>query len=243
MEKKLYEKVPKMVNGHFKIQAIDINTNKVIYEYEDDNKVVVWVHKYFADAVFGFNPPDIDKFRIHAFALGTDGEDETNSKLREIADDQTQLYSEYNFWNAKYYPPENSYVYQVTFDKPASETFEYVNKLNEGPTWPHIYGEPKSYRGEPKNYEDELEAGMSVKRGFSNGVLSTEIYIGKLAGNGHPAWDNPVKYSEAAFYMTDGATEDGRSLGTLFSMKTFPGLPKSDQCVIKINWALDFNIS
>ena len=236
----LNEKVKKLVTGHFKIEKIE--NDKVIESYEETNKVVIWVHKYFADAVFGLTPPDIDYFRIHAFAIGTDGEDEVNGKIREISDTQTRLYSEDNFWQAKYQPPENSYVYQATFGKPITDTFGDVNKTNEGATWPHLYGEPKSYRGEPMNSEDELEAGLNVKRGFSNGVLSQEFYLGKLAGNGHPAWDNPVKFSEAALYMTFGATDLGDSLGTLFSMKTFPGMTKTDQCVIKISWSLSFNL-
>lgn len=238
----LSELVPKMVKGHFKIEVIDPDTNEIIKSHEDNNKVLIWVHQYFADAVFGLNPPDIDSFRIHALALGTDGEDTENNKLREIEDDRTQLYSEDNFWSAKYYPPENSYVYQCTFDKPTTDQFTYVSKLNEGATWPHEYGIPIDYRGDPKNYEDELEAGMSIQRSFGGGVLHQEIYIGKLAGNGHPMWTNPVEFSEAALYMPLGATEAGESLGTIFSMKVFPGMPKSEQCVIKITWDLDFNI-
>ncbi len=238
--KTINERIPKLVKGYFKITVEE--DGKSIYEYEEENKVVIWVHELFASAVFGFNPPDIDYFRIHSFALGTDGEDEIQNELREIKDNQTQLYSEENFWTANFDIPEKSYVYQATFSKPLSENFSYAIKTDEGSTWPQQYGRPLDYRGTPKNTEDELEAGISIMRGFSNGILSQEIYLGKLAGNGHPAWDNPVKYNEAALYMTFGATEDGDSLGTLFSAKTFPGMPKSESCVIKIQWNLDFNI-
>jgi hypothetical protein len=55
-------------------------------------------------------------------------------------------------------------------------------------------------------------------------------------------WDVGPKFSEAALYMTEGATELGDSLGTLFSMKTFPDMPKTEGCVIKIQWDLDFNL-
>jgi len=240
MKKNISEKVKKLVKGYFKIESINPETNEIIDSFEDENKVVVWVHDYFANAVFGLNPPSIDYFRIHAFALGTDGVDDLHDKVKPIENDQTKLYSEANFWDGKYYPPEKSYVYQVTFDKPITDTFGYVNKKNEGATWPHLYGEPKSYRGEPMNTDDEIEAGLSVQRGFSNGVLTQEFYLGKLAGNGHPMWDDPVKFNEAALYMTFGSTEYGDSLGTMFSMKTFPGLAKSDQCVIKISWNLSF---
>jgi len=242
---KIKEKIPKMVNGYFKIELMDANTNEIIDSYEENNKVLIWVYQYFGESVFGYIPPDIDKYRIHALALGTDGEVVTSTDItpKDIPINKSRLYSEDNFWESKLDPPENSYVYQVTFSKPSSYDFEYVNKLNEGPTWPHISNNPKTYRGEPWNYEDEIEAGISVRRGFQNGILSQEIYLGKLAGNGHPMWENTVRYSEAALYMTDGATEDGEFLGTIFSMKTFPGMPKTDSCVIKITWNLDFNLN
>ena len=242
MKKDLTEKIPKLVQGHFKIELIDEKTGEILKKHEDNNKILIWVYRYFAESVFGLNPPDIDDFRIQAFSLGTSGEYPLGGGTKPIDINQEQLFSEYNFWNDDLIPPEESYVYQVTFDKPSSENFEYVQKLNEGATWPHQNGIPLNYRGTPLNYEDELEAGVSIKRGFSNGILSQEIYIGKLAGNGHPAWGSTVTYSEAALYMPLGKTDKGDSLGTIFSMKTFPGMPKSESCVIRIQWDLDFNL-
>lgn len=232
--------VPKMVEGNFRIEVIE--DEKIIYEYEDKNKILIWVHEYFANAVYGMTPPDIDNFRIHAFALGTNGEYPLNGGTKPIENDRKRLYSEDNFWNMIHYPPEESYVYQVTFDKPEVPSEHLVTKISEGTTWPHLYGNPIEYMGTPKNYEDEIEAGVTIERSFDNGILTNEIYLGKLAGNGHPMWENPVKFSEAAFYMTDGATENGDKLGTMFSMKTFPGMPKTEHCVIKIQWTFNFNI-
>jgi len=153
------------------------------------------------------------------------------------------MFSENNFWSWNYYPPEKAYVYQVTFNKPSTKDLTYAYKLNEGATFPHDAGVPKQYRGPAYNDEKELEASVSIKRSFQNGIITNEIYIGKLAANGHPMWDTPPKFSEAAFYMTIGTDEvTGNPLGTLFSMKTFPEMPKSEQCVIKIQWDLDFNL-
>jgi hypothetical protein len=73
-------------------------------------------------------------------------------------------------------------------------------------------------------------------------ILKQSIYLGKLAGNGHPMWENAPEFSEAALYLTTGATKSGDSLGTLFSMKTFPKMKKTSACVIKIQWDLDFQI-
>ncbi len=245
MNTEIKEKIPKMVNGYFKIELIDADTNEIIDSYEENNKVLIWVYQYFSESVFGYAPPNIDDFRIHSIALGTDGEVVTSTDVtpKDIPIDQHYLFSEENFWNGNHTPPENSYVYQVTFSKPSSYDFKYADKMNEGATWPHISNNPKNYRGDPWNYEDEIEAGISVRRGFQNGILSQEIYLGKLAGNGHPMWENAVRYSEAALYMTDGATEDGRTLGTIFSMKTFPGMVKTDACVLKITWNLSFEIN
>lgn len=238
-----YEKVPKLVNGYFKIQVEDLDGN-ILQEHEEHNKVLVWVHQMFSNLVFGYEPnlSAIDDFRIHAFAIGTDGVD-SEGIPKKIENDREQLYSEENFWKMNYYLGENAYVYQVTFDKPQTEDLSFVYKLNEGTTFPQDGGVPKNYRGPAYNDETELEASVTIKRSFQNGILTNDIYIGKLAGNGHPMWDEPAKFSEAAFYMTVGTNETtGDPLGTIFSMKTFPEMPKSEQCVIRINWTMDFNI-
>ena len=236
----ILEKIPKMVQGYFKIEVIE--NDKVIQEYEDYNKVLVWVYKQFGEAVYAYNPPACDDFRISCFALGTDGLTSDNTP-KDIPVDKKRLDSEDNFWNIQYWPPEKSYVYQVTFAKPSSYDKHLVLKENEGATWPHIYSDPVRYRGKPLNYDDELEAGMAIQRSFSGGILKQEFYLGKLAGNGHPAWDDPVKFSEAALYMPVGSTEQGDYLGTMFSMKTFPEMTKTLSCVIKITWDIDFNIN
>jgi hypothetical protein len=238
-QEQFYERIPKTVKGYFKIELIE--DDKVIYEYEEQNKVVMWVYQMFGDEVFGFNPPDPDDFRIHSFALGTNGIDGDN--LKEVANNQTRMFSEDKFWDGQHFPPEESYVYQVTFAKPTGTNLQYAYKIDEGATWPHYDGSPIEYRGPAYNNEEEIESSVTIKRSWENNILHQEIYVGKLVGNGHPMWDNPPPYSEAALYMTPGATKDGDQLGLLFSMKTFPAMKKSDACVIKITWDLDFNLN
>jgi hypothetical protein len=233
------EKISKYVKGYFKIELL--KDDEVLYEYEDKNKVLIWVYKNFSNTVYGFNVPDIDDCRIHAVALGTDGV-ELNGSLKEIQYDRKRMYSEDRFWTGDFFLGEKSYVYQATFGRPSSEGTHYAFKYNEGTTFPHHAGSPKNYRGQAYNDIEEKEAGLSIERYFANNTIYQTIYLGKLAGNGHPMWDNPPKFSEAALYMTSGATESGDYLGTLFSMKTFPEMPKTDGCVIKIQWNLDFNI-
>jgi hypothetical protein len=239
----LYEKVPKLVKGFFKIETINANTGEVINSYEEQNKVVIWVYELFSKSVYGYTPevPNIDDFRIHSLALGTNGMN-PDGTLKDISNTQERLYSEDNFWNMNLYPENQSYVYQVTLDKPSTNDEHYAFKLNEGATYPHDGGTPKEYRGTPYNNEEGIESSVTIKRSFHNNILKQEIYMGKLVGNGHPMWDNPPKYSEAALYMTPMATPSGDYLGLMFSMKTFPEMPKTENCVIKIQWDLDFNI-
>jgi hypothetical protein len=185
------ERVKQTVKGHFKIQVVNPDTNEVIDSYEDYNKVVVWVYKYFGEAVYGNIPPEIDKFRIHSFAIGTDGIDQ-NGRLKDISDNQKQMFSEIKFWKGAVPIEEerHAYVYQISFDKPDTYTDNYAYKTDEGATYPAYSNVPKDYRGHPYNELDELEGCVSMKRSFENGVLKQHIYVGKLAGNGHPMWED-----------------------------------------------------
>jgi len=243
----LDEKIPVLVKGHFKIQSIDAKTGKVLQEYEDYNKVVIWVYQMFASIVYGYSDtslPEIEDFMIHSFAIGTNGV-EPNGELKPIEYNSTKLYSETNFWDTPDYTGEerNAYVYQATFAKPSTVDTHFSTKYNEGATYPAwSLGEPKAYRGTPYNSEHGVNGALSIRRSFSNSILRQEFYLGTLAGNGHPMWDEAPEFSEAALYMPKNATAKGDSLGTLFSMKTFPKMKKTDACVIKINWNLDFSI-
>ena len=237
----LKERVKKTIQGHFKIQVIEDGV--VIDSYEDYNKIVVWVYNLFGRSVYGYQPPDIDEYRIQAFAIGTDGAT-ADGIIKDIANDQKKMYSEINFWDNPNYTGEerNAYVYQATFTKPGTNDPHFAYKINEGATYPAWgLGSPKDYRGEAYNEEDSLEGCLSIRRSFQNSVLKQEIYLGKLAGNGHPMWEEAPEFSEAALYMPEG-TASGDSLGTMFSMKTFPKMKKTDACVIKINWDLDFSL-
>jgi hypothetical protein len=244
MERTLTERVKKVVQGHFKIQVVNPDTGEVLDSYEDYNKVVVWVYRYFGEAVYGFEPPDIDKFRIHSFAIGTNGVDEYG-RLKEISDNQKQMYSEMKFWEGDVPSEEQrqAYVYQISFEKPSDNDEHYAFKTDEGATYPAYSNRPKDYRGHPYNDIHEIEGCISMKRSFQNGVLKQHIYVGKLAANGHPMWEKFPEFNEAALFMPEGTAESGNPLGTLFSMKTFPSMMKSPECVIIIDWDLDFRLN
>ena len=233
----------KMVTGHFKIQLIDAKTNKVIKEHKETNKVMIHIYEMFSEAVYGYIQPNIDDFAIQAIALGTDGVD-SEGIPKDIDPNRENLYSEENFWNYQIYPEQKAYVYQATFTLPTTYSLHKAYKIDEGATFPHYSGEPVAYRGTPYNSEDNEEAGVTIEREFSNNILKQSITLGKLAGNGHPMWDELPKYSEAALYCGESyKTEKGDKLGLIFSMKTFPEMPKSEECLIKIQWDLDFNIT
>jgi hypothetical protein len=237
------ERVPKIVEGNFKIETIDAETGEIIESYEDKNKVVIWVYEMFSKSVYGYHPsmPKIEDFAITAFALGTNGQ-EADGSLKPIDNHQLRLYSEEDFWNGNYDEENKAYVYQITFEKPTQTDEHYAVKTDEGATFPQENGRPIAYRGQPWNDEEMIEAGVSIKRSFSNNVIHQEIYVGKFAANGHPMWDTPPKFNEAALYMSPTRTEDGRYLGLMFSMKTFPAMTKTEKCIIKITWDLNFQI-
>jgi len=233
------EKIPQMVNGYFKIEVKDKH-GKILNSYEDKNKIMVWIHEMFSDAVYGYNPPNIEDFIITTIALGTDGID-SNGIPKDLPNNMQRMYSEDNFWNYNVYAPEKAYVYQATWDTPQTDIYGSVEKLNEGATVPHMGGVPLYYRGNPVN-DEESYAGLKVYRGFSNGILQQKFILEVFSGNGHPMWAQGPGYSEAALYTKKGATESGEYLGTMFSMKTFPEMIKTEDCVISIQWDLDFNI-
>jgi hypothetical protein len=241
-ENNLNETIPKMVEGHFKIEKFDLEGN-LLEEYEDKNKVVIHVYKYFLWSVYANWSVNVDHFRIHAFALGTDGVNQ-NGTLKGIDKNRNRLYSEANFWDGRLEPQDKAYVYQMTFNKPDTTGTHYAFKTSEGTTFPHNNGVPINYRGTPYNDEDEIEGSLTMRRNMDSNTMTIhqEIYLGKLAGNGHPAWTSPPEYSEAALYMPQGMTTSGSSLGTMFSMKTFPAMAKTEDCVIKITWDLSFII-
>jgi hypothetical protein len=133
-------------------------------------------------------------------------------------------------------------VYQVNFRPPTTDNFVVADKISEGATFPTHNGYPVDYIGDPYNNPDYKEAGITITRGYNNQYLRQEIYIGKYAGNGEPDWENRPKFSEAAFYVNYGRTPDGRRLGHPISFKTFPEMTKTEDCVIRINWDLNFHL-
>jgi hypothetical protein len=233
-----YERVPKMVQGYFKITQKDRKGN-ILYEYEDKNKIMVWTHKMFGELIYGYEPPPPEDFFIHCVALGTDGIEESGAP-KEITADRTRLFSEEKFWNLDLYPENKAYVYQATWGKPTTNDYGYITKLNEGANFPHDEGRPIYYRDEPFN-DPYTYVGLKVQRGYADGILTQDFVLEIFSGNAHPIWDVGPRFSEAALYSAAGAREDGKSLGTMFSMKTFPEMIKSEDCIIEINWTLDFN--
>jgi hypothetical protein len=223
--------------GEFGIQLIDTNTNKVIQEYKEKNKIMSKIYWWNSLLIYGNRNnfrPSIDDFIIHSIALGSDGVD-TNGVPKKIDVHRKNLFSEENFWNGSS-DLKRSYVYQATWKQPEKNEEHYAFKTDEGTTIPDV----TKYRGPAFNDEKYKDAGLFIKRSYVNSILHQEFYLGKFAGNGKHDWGY-AEYSEAALYMKRGATENGSSLGSIFSMKTFPKMKKTPSCVIKINWDIHFN--
>ena len=219
--------------GDFKIELIE--DDKVIQKYEEKNQIMNPIFNWTSRTVYGGGlwKPKIEDFMIHCVVLGTDGVDEFNNP-KKINPWRDNLFSEENFWENSY-DQKKSFLYQATFKQPDTLDEHYAEKLNEGPNIPDI----TQYRGRAFNDPKYKEAGLFIKRSYDHQTIRQEIYLGKFAGNGPASW-NGVDYSEAALYLTRGATELGDKLGTIFSMKTFPKMKKTDSCIIKITWDILF---
>ena len=237
-----------MVEGRFKIELFDHTQNKVIQSFEETNMIMNPVAELYSHMASHtedvYSPPlQITDFNIIAFALGTDGlnADETP---KDIDPTWTQLNSERRFWTEG--PSHNDgdmkkYVYQVTFEQDSHDGTEHDCLVqNEGGTF------PVDASGQPLYYREVISGVDSVKMlassTYSNNIITFKFHLGQFAGNGCPDWTLAPTFSEAALYMRRGATTSGDSLGTIFSMKTFPKMPKTDSCSIKVEWILDFNV-
>ncbi len=192
-----------------------------------------------------YNPPlSIEDMELVCFAIGTDGID-SDGAPKEYDSTRVRLFSEDNFWNdgAQYNDSDmKRYVYQVTFEQTDNENVaEDLNTTNEGATFPvDASGNPMRYR---ENIIGVDATKLTVNSTFSNNIIEFNFHLGQFAGNGCERWSLAPKFSEAALYMRRSATSLGDHLGTIFSMRTFPELPKTDACSIKIKWVIDFNVT
>jgi hypothetical protein len=236
----------KYVEGYFKIQAFDTE-GKEIYHFEKKNKVMDSVANFFSRIVAKkedfYSPPLVAQdLEMITFALGTDGVDSAGNP-KEFLSSRNRLHAEDNFWNdgVSYNDGDmKKYVYQVTFEQPPQEDQEVdLVTQNEGATF------PVDQNLLPLRYRDVIIGVDSTKLTgtveYHNNVIKFKFTLGQFAGNGCPTWNLAPTFSEAALYMRRGNTTLGDHLGSLFSMRTFPALPKTDACSIKIEWVIDFN--
>ena len=231
------ENVEGLLKGYFKIEKINPDTKEVLEVFEEENQIQAPIH-FMTSRMCWKGSIDPNDFIISGFAIGTDGLN-TDGSPKTFNKFRKHLFSENNFWNGSA-DFDNSYVYQVHFEEPPSNDYHTVTKISEGATFPHENGVPTGYQGTPYNDPLNKEAGVTITRSYENYLLNQEIYVGKYAANGIEG-ENPPKFSEASFFMNRGRTIDGTDLGAPISMKTFPGMTKTDECVIRITWNLDFS--
>jgi len=119
-------------------------------------------------------------------------------------------------------------------------------------------GPVTTFNGPGKNLSNShhSESGVDVMSIVKDGVISLSIEMLEKTGNG-------LDFSEAALYVrhkqdpgfiATGTTLDTSaypgdpkmggipSLGTIFSMKTFKPVKKTNACVLEMEWKLDFNL-
>ena len=210
-------------------------------------------------------PDDItlDDFVIHAFAIGTDGTE--NDLPKEVTTDRDMMWSEEKLWEAwrnnsitQGTQDMDKYIYQIHFS-PSHFTgpqLVYANKENEGPSFPWDLGTNKPIfydmpGNDPSNGTQDENTSMMIKSSNDNLRIDYEVVLGQYAGNG--IWELAPRYNEAALYMkyipkhlNDGIPESdprwvpNKPIGALFSMKSFPDVPKTEACWFKIHWTIIF---
>jgi len=237
------------VQGHFKIEKV-FPDGSIETHYEDHNQIMLPFASLIANAVAKrkdeISPSiSVEDIEIIAFAMGTDGV-KSSGTPKTFPTNRRRLFSEYNFWYGSITNTNadmKSYVYQITFEQ--NNTVEGpqtdVTRTDEGATFPvDNNGNPIDYRGHVTG-TDSVK--MTAKTTFQNNILSFEFVLGQFAGNGIPDWTVAPTFSEAALYGRRGANSTtGNPLGTIIAMKTFPALPKTDTCAIRVKWDLNFSL-
>ncbi len=262
---KSFEDKLKPVKGYFSIETYDKNDNLINF-YEDRNKIMARVPYtivglFYGSESRGYNnelPPNTpaSDLAIGTIAIGTDGIDSAGFE-REIECNRDMLFSEKKLWegkdlntNSNSLEDINKFVYQTSFssnipNEQNPEELVKASKITEGPSFPWDSSEnkPLYYRADSTNNDFE-DTSMTVKSSMLDGYISYEFTLGQFAGNG--IWTQAPAFSEAALYMKyipasyATSVDDGRPLGALFSMKTFPKQFKTEACYFRIKWKLIF---
>lgn len=264
---KIIEKM-KPTRGEFTIETYDLDDN-LIDTYSDHNQIMARTPFNYACLTYGagcngFNNewplnPTFDDFRVGVLAVGSDGVDEDGIP-KTIECNRNMLYSEQNLWAAQTAgsisgqdTDLNKYVYQTSFDTVANDSSDETKmmeaiKTTEGPSFPWDFDNniPEFYRMVPDNSNglEFSDTSMTVKTNHQELTLAYEFTLGQFAGNG--VWELAPAFSEAALYMNyiprdaEGSGIDGKPLGAMFSMKTFPKHFKTEACYFRIKWNLIF---
>ena len=230
------DQMNKPLEGYFALDMFDKNGKK-IYHYEDSNQIMNQVGVVFSNYVLGNNPAlVVDSAQLGAIVVGSNGV--TSDGTPKIIDPKREkLFSEYNYWDSGKKTPQDSYLYQSTFDiKTIDAATNVVTLLKEGSNYDSKGIETAAaYMGTPTTANKELGSNLFAR--VTPGKVVFIYEIKKLSGIGSH------KFSEAALYMKLGAKPDGNPLGTIFSMKTFPEVEKTNACLLQLTWTIDFNLA
>ena len=243
------------IRGYFKVDKIV--DGEVVDTYEDNNTIMARIPQAFAGIASGYHTLNLEEYSIGCISFGTGGtrfDTLQNEVPKEVRNDRTMLFSEFDFWNTPTQieqsqptiPDKYKNVYQTSFgvvpkgDIGGNTAFmEAFNVSDEGSTFPHTDWVPDNYRGSPLGVADDRNGVVGAVSLQSN-VIFYSVTMGQFAGNSDT--DKAVAYTEAGLYLKLGKDVDavGNPLGTLFSMKTFPPQWKNSTCSLKIEWKLFF---
>ena len=245
------------VRGYFKYILKDAKTGEVLDRYEEENRIMSQVPKMYFELVSGLKTPSAkdttstlkaEDFRLCTVVLGNKGFDDKTGAPKNV-DPDAETINALEKSGGKYVGE----AYQATWKnlteqesmrpagKPAIGCLKQSEGLSSAVT-------PKKFNGTPvitdPNKPLTTESGLDVVTSVKDGVITFNLSLLEKTGNG-------ITFSEAALFVrheqdpgfakpaTALTTE---KLGTIFSMKTFKEVKKTNACVLELEWKLDFNL-
>ena len=220
------EKIEKMneIKGVFSYKLIDADTGKVLKEFKESNRIMdpVMINFYQMVTQTYVGPRPLYKdFFIVGVAFGDKSPKTPEGANVLLTGAEPTLQAEVD---------STGKVYQASW-----------NKMNVLPDGGFV---TKTSEGVKGNYQGPVldqnnEEGMTVFTHIKDGKIRFLFEIERFSGNGHN--QTPQIYNEAAIYTAMGKDLQNNKLGTVFAMKRFPDVQKSTNCILSMEWELDFN--
>jgi len=258
------------VKGYFKYTLRDAKTNEILKQYEEPNQIMAEVPKMYFELVSGLATPNTvdtvttlkpEDFRLCSIVLGNQGVTKllgpTGLPVLDGNGDEVYVPKKINPLDKNINAMKagsNGEAYQATWKQLTEESkARPVTAPKVGLTLQTEGLLSGTFNGPALNGSTgaDTETGLDVVTTVKDGVITFGFSLLAKTGNANGGID----FSEAALFVRhnqDKGFQDGTALtpnadgtynlGTIFSMKTFDPVHKSNACTLELEWKLDFNL-